>query len=227
MSDSRYTEPVPLSFGEGRGEAVGELRGEAVEAVSRFHRFALKTNLLLWAGIQSDFSHTTPVANVALEYFITPHWSVELGAMYSYWHYDSRQEFQGVSGYRLESRYYLGLSGWMDIYAGLYGRVGDYDRHTIDKGQLTNDNAAQPTLNSPLSTLHYTGKYWDAGLSAGLTFYLGRRWAIEAGARGGYLQTDAIRYTPDEQYNWFRNNEPSYNKVRITDLNVSVIYRFR
>jgi hypothetical protein len=124
----------------------------------------------------------------------------------------------------------LGLPGWIDIYAGLYGRVGDYDSHkSIDSSQLTvdSDNAAQPTVNSQLSTVNYTGDYWDAGLSAGLTFYFGKRWAVEAGARAGYLHTKAIRYTPDGQYNWFRNNEPPYNKARITDLNVSIIYRFR
>jgi hypothetical protein len=174
--------------------------------------FAIKTNALLLAGVQSDFSYTTPVANIALEYFIIPQWSVELGAMYSYWHYNSKQEFQGISGYRLESRYYLGLPGWMDVYMGLYGRVGDYDLRTLDSSQ---------------SKVNRTGEYWDAGLSAGFTFYLGKNWAIEAGARAGYLQTDAISYTPEGKNNWFKSNEPPYHKMRITDLNVSFIYRFR
>lgn len=176
--------------------------------------FAIKTNALLWAGIQSDFSHTAPVANAALEYFINSHWSVELGAMYSYWHYNSDREFQGISGYRLEPRYRLAFPGeWLEAYVGVYGRSGDYDSQTIDK-------------NDPQSTINYTHDYWDAGLSAGLTFCLGRGWAVEAGARAGYVKTNAIEYTRDGQYNLFKDRKP-YNKMRVTDLNVSFIYRFR
>ena len=101
----------------------------------RLPRFCLKTNLLLWAGVQSDFTYTTPVANVALEYYITPHWSVEVGAAYSYWHYDNNREFQGISGYRVEPRYRMPFANRkVEAFAGLYGRFGDYDRRTRPQG---------------------------------------------------------------------------------------------
>jgi hypothetical protein len=211
-----------LSLGEGRGEAIRT-------------RFALKTNLLLWAGVQSDFKHTAPVTNVALEYYINDHWSVELGAKYSYWHYNSHQEFQGVSGYRLEPRYRYALNDRLEVYLGLYGRSGDYDsrtlRESVDSSQLTVDNDAQPNsqfsiLNSQFNkTLNYTGDYWDAGLSAGISIRLVGNLGLEAGARAGYVSTDAYKYIQANNYNWFESRW-KYSKVRITDLDLNLIYKF-
>jgi len=171
-------------------------------------RFALKTNLLLWAGIQHDFKYTTPVANVALEYYISNHYSIELGAAYSYWRFNSNQEFQGISGYRLESRYRISLPATrerIEIFLGLYGRVGDYDRR---------------------STVNYTGDYWDAGLSAGITINLVAGLGLEIGARTGYVKAQAIKYTMDNQYNWY-DSEQKYSKFKVTDLNLNLVYRFR
>ncbi|MDR3117956.1 MAG: DUF3575 domain-containing protein [Mediterranea sp.] len=181
--------------------------------------FAIKTNLLSWIGVLPDFKYTTPLANVALEYFVTPNWSVELGAAYSYWHYNHDQEFQGISGYRLEPHYHFSLSDdWLELYLGLYGRVGDYDINRIESDPETG-------LKQEKST-NYTGNYWDAGLSAGLTFKLGRGWAVEVGARMGYLTTNSILYTREGKYNWFKSRQP-YDKIKVTDLNINLIYIFR
>jgi hypothetical protein len=221
-----HSRTAPEIVGETLDAAVNQLSEEPEKpsgyrvfesGTSKMPLFAIKTNALLWAGIQSDSKHTTFVANIALEYFITSNWSIEAGAMYSYWHYNSDREFHGISGYRLEPRYYVAFPGeWLDVYLGLYGRVGDYN---MQKEAVDSDDVGQPTVN-------YTGNYWDAGLSAGLTFNLGRHWAVEVGARTGYLQTNTIQYTRDRQYNLFKSRGP-YNKMRITDLNVSFIYRFR
>jgi hypothetical protein len=210
----------PPFFAEDRGEGIGS---------SQAFRFVLKTNLLLWAGVRSDFRYTTPVANAALEYYIDDRWSVELGAMYSYWQYNSNRKFQGISGYRLEPRYRFTLPydrflipcDRFEIYVGLYGRTGDYDLRSVDSSQLTvdSDNDAQPTLN-------YTGKYWDAGLSTGLTFHLVGGLGLEVGARAGYVRSRVVYYTPEEGTNWYER-ERKYNKLRVTDLNLSLIYRFK
>jgi hypothetical protein len=262
ISDFMSAASDSLSFGVGWGEAVG-LWDRGSRAL-----FSLKTNLLLWAGVLPDFKHTTPVANAALEYYITDCWSVELGAMYSYWRYDSNREFQGISGYRLEPRYRFALPGdRFELYLGIYGRVGDYDLHkrksvessqlrvdsddvarSIDNGQMTIDNDASrsqlSTVNSQLSTeqtrsqndaqpnsqfsifnSQFTGDYWDAGLSAGFTFRLVGGWGLEVGARAGYVSTKVIYYTPEGDYNWYKS-EKKYNNVRVTDLNLSLIYCF-
>ena len=192
----------PLSFGEGRGEAA--------------FRFALKTNLLLAAGIFPDFSYTAPVANVALEYFIDERWSVEAGAAYSYWHYNSGKEFQGVSGYRLEPRYRLAFPGdRFGAYLGLYGRVGDYDSRTVD-----------PDGDGVQSTLNYTGDYWDAGVSGGFTLRLVGNLGLEIGVRGGYVSTSPNEYTRNGGRNRFESRW-KYNKVGVTDINLSFIYNFQ
>jgi outer membrane protein W len=220
-----------LSFGEGRSEAVGFVGsvGKAIGSGSEpvglgfggeaSYRFALKTNLLLLAGIQSDFKYTAPVANLALEYYLTDCWSVELGAMYSSWHYNSGRKFQALTGYRLEPRYRFVLpNDRFEVYLGLYGRVGDYDRR-IDIG-------VQPDPQSILSSqLSYTGDYLDTGLSAGMTFRLTDRWGLEVGGRAGYVSTKATCYTREDGHNWF-DDEKKYNKLRMTDLNLSLTYRF-
>ena len=180
---------------------------EKVGAKDPSARFALKTNLLLWSGVLPNAKHQTPVANAALEYYITPHWSVEAGAAYSYWHYDNRNNFQGLSGYRLEGRYrtrflHDNLTGFL----GLYGRVGDYDlRHAAN----------------------HTGKYWDAGLSGGLTFRLVGNLGMEVGGRLGYLNTTPVEYKIDGNTNWFFTHADACRKIRLTGLNVSLMYRFK
>lgn len=184
------------------------------------YKFAIKTNLLLWAGVQHDFKHTTPVTNVALEYFISNHVSIELGAMYSYWRYNSNQEFQGISGYRFEPRYFIPVvHDRFGVYLGPYFRFGDYDRRSVDNAQLTVDS-------EKLRPCGRTGDYWDAGLSAGLSINLVDQLGLEVGARAGYVHTRTTKYTNDNWYNWYDSDKRN-NKVRVTDLNVSLTYRFR
>ena len=174
-------------------------------------QFMLKTNLLQWAGIQPNFKYTTPVANIALEYNLNHFVSIELGAMYSYWRYNSNQEFQGISGYRLEPRFHFPLWGnRFGVYLGLYGRVGDYDLRT--KSRTTTPAA--------------TGKYWDTGLSGGTLINLINGLGIEIGARVGYIKTKAAIYTYEGGNYWFDAYQP-YGKIKVTDLNVSLIFQFR
>jgi hypothetical protein len=181
--------------------------------------FVFKTNLLLAAGIQSDFSYTIPAINGALEYRIDVHWSVEFGMIYSYWHYNSRREFQGVSGYRLEPRYRLGLwNGRFGIYSGLYGRSGDYN---VRRAQETGD-----TDDTALPTRNHTGKYWDAGVSLGVTFKLVGGLGLEAGIRCGYVSSSPYKYILDEDQIPRIESRWKYSKVGITDLNISLTYQF-
>jgi hypothetical protein len=159
------------------------------------------------------------------------HWSVEGGITYSYWHYDSRQEFQGLTGYRLEPRYRLAFpNDRFGAYLGLYGRYGDYDSMTMDNSQMTNDNSNTNAQPSPSPSeragvrLNYTGRYWDAGLSAGFTVRLVGGLGLEVGARAGYVRTNAIRYIRKDDRNLFDGRQP-YSKVRVTDMNVSLTWR--
>ena len=193
----------------------------------------LKTNLLLAAGIFPDLSYTAPVANVALEYFIDERWSVEAGVLYSNWHYNSHREFQGLTGLRLEARRRVAFPGdRFGAYLGLYGRVGDYDSRTLDKGQaISGGDALNPagaqgaanTYGIPQSTLNYTGNYWDAGLSGGFTLRLVGNLGLEIGVRGGYVATNADRYIRDGVLNRFESRR-KYRKVKPTALSLSLVY---
>lgn len=86
---------------------------------------AIKTNLLSWAGITYEGKRAAYTPNLAVEYFFTSSWSVEAGAHYAYWHYDYHRKFWGVSGYRLEPRYWFSMRNLKHIaYLGIYGRGG-------------------------------------------------------------------------------------------------------
>lgn len=176
----------------------------------------VKTNLLSLAGVMYDGSYTTSLPNLALEYYVGNNWSVEIGGAYAYWHYKSHRSFQGMSGYRLEPRYYfMHRDNNLNIYVGLYSRVGDYDIYHSDK----------ESSSETYTTTGYTGKYWDTGLSAGLYLRLARTWGLELGARGGYVNTRAKVYVVEDNTNYLEQYH-NYNKFRITDLNVSLVYRF-
>lgn len=176
--------------------------------------FAIKTNLVPWIGILPDFEYTTPMANAALEYYITDKWSIEFGASYTYWKYNNDREFQGISGYRLEPRYRFNLSeNLLAIYIGIYGRMGDYDLRRLES------SADEETTNR-------TGRYWDTGISTGLYLRVIGNLGLEMGARVGYVRSNPTYYIRNYDNNWFDSRQ-AYRKFRLTDLNASLIYRFR
>jgi hypothetical protein len=212
----------------GRGEIYSVTYTPKKLCDVRYPAWGIKTNLMHLAGFVRGVGHTTPLLNLSLERFFTPHLSVEAGVAYSEWSYDQGREFQGISAYRLEPRYRLHLPGdRFGLYLGLYGRTGDYGlTRLMDNGQMTNDNdKAQPGVNAQYSTVNYTGDYWDAGLSAGLTVRLLCRLGLEIGLRGGYVSTTVFECTPEGGYNWYER-ERKYRKVKVTDLNVSLTWRF-
>jgi hypothetical protein len=220
----------PLSF-DSRRPLVGEGRGKAVAGLWTSTHFSLKTNLLLLAGVQSDFKYTAPVVNLALEYYISDHWSLEAGMTYSRWYYNSHREFQGTSGYRLEPRYrFRFLNDRLKVYLGLYGKAGDYNSQTINKKvnyePFANGNSDAGVPGAAPETLNYTDMYWDTGLSGGFTVKLAGSFGLEAGVRGGYVHTYPNKYVHTNDHNWF-DGRWKYSGVRITDLNVSLIYRFK
>lgn len=201
-------------------------RGKRGVAYPTTYRWAVKTNLLYWAGITPDAGRTTVMPNLAIEYFLSPRWSVEAGAKYSNRHYDHHRQFQGISGYRLEARYYLPLppvyNRYVTPFLGVYGRLGDYNR--VESGKLkvesydAGGNTAQPTFN-------YTGKYWDAGFSAGFHLRLYRGLGLEFGARAGYVSAKPTVYHLHDDHNCY-DYDTSYGKFRVTDLELGVVYRF-
>jgi hypothetical protein len=92
--------------------------------------------------------------------------------------------------------------------------------------QPTDDNStAQPAYTPELKTQNVTGDYWDAGLSTGVTAWLVGRLGLEVGLRGGYVHSSPVRCFPRNGRYRF-NGRGNYSKVRVTDVNVGLIYRF-
>lgn len=175
---------------------------------------AIKTNLLSWAGITYEAKHTTFTPNLALEYFFSPSWAVEVGGSYAYWHYDNDRKFWGVSGYRLEPRYWINLPGMKPIaYVGIYARVGDYD-------------IRKPEDKSDDESTNYTARYWDAGLSGGLYLQLTPWMGLELGARAGYVHSKTALYNIHPSYAHLDKYDP-YRKFRVTDLLVNLVFRIQ
>lgn len=207
---------VLFSVKDGRGEVMVTQSGRRFKkGVDSYWEplLAVKTNLLYWASITPDADRTTYLPNLSVEYFISRRWSVEAGYKYGNRHYDSRKQFQGISGYRLEARYWAHFPqlNRLSLFGGVYGRGGDYNIRRF-KGEKE-------------ETKNYTGKYWDAGITGGVYVGLTRWLGVEIGARAGYLHTRSTVYNLHEGHNCFDHYE-SYGKLRVTDLMCNLVYRF-
>lgn len=207
---------VLFSVKDGRGEVMITQSGKHFrKGIDTYWEplFAVKTNLLYWASVTPDAKRTTYLPNFSIEYFFSRNWSVEAGYKYGNRHYDSKRQFQGMSGYRFESRYwfYLPQISQLSLFGGIYARGGDYNIRCFKEDKEITKN--------------YTGKYWDTGISGGVYVGLTRQLGLEAGARVGYLHTRSTVYNLHEGHNCFDHYE-SYGKVRVTDLMCNLVYRF-
>jgi hypothetical protein len=137
---------------------------------------------------------------------------------YSYWNYDNNKQFGGVSGYSIESRYWLKsfFDFWNDreggLYVGGYVQGGDYDYCLDVKDTKRTDN--------------YTGIYAQLGLSIGYLWQIDSVWGIEAGLRGGYQHSRTTMYDIQSP-KYFLKDKSNENKIKIDGLNLSVTYKFR
>lgn len=179
-----------------------------------FPLLAVKTNLLSWGGITYEGKRTAFTPNLALEYFFSSSWAVEVGGSYAYWGYDNDRKFWGISGYRIEPRYWFSLPNLKHIaYLGAYARIGDYDIRDFEDDQAT-------------ETINRTAGYWDAGLSGGFYLQLTPWLGLELGARAGYVHTNTALYTIQPPHAYLDRYDP-YRKFRVTDLLLNIVYRFR
>jgi hypothetical protein len=179
-----------------------------------------KTNLLSWGGITPDLKYRAVMPNIAAEIYFSDFWSVVGSVTYSYWNYDNNKQFWGVSGYSIESRYWvnrfsnlLGIDNAnKGIYVGGYIQGGDFD-HCVDVKETNR-------------TDNYTGTYAQIGLSVGYSLQISPVWGIEAGLRGGYQHTRTKTYDIQSP-NYFLKDKFSENKMQFDGLNLSVTYKFR
>ena len=166
---------------------------------------AIGTNLLQWAGFRPDFTHTTFVPNISLEYYFLKQWSIKGVFAYCNWSYNDDECFQGISSYSLEPRFWLSNNTFHGFFLGIYGQFGDY--------------------NNRKSGNCHTGRYHSEGISVGYLLPLYRGLAVELSVRGGHRYSTVNRYNVGEECN---NLCGRYTKreYTVTGSNLSLIYRF-
>ena len=168
--------------------------------------FAIKTNLVSWAGVTPEFERATFMPNLSGEVFFAKRFSAEVSAVYSDFDFGSGEHW-GVTGYGLEPRFWLkGNSSYKGFFLGVYGRAGDFNVLRTDG--------------------NYTGTYMQAGVSLGYYLLLTKRWGVELGVRGGYHKSDAGKYVVNGEHLYLLDEKVDGNRVGLTGLNVSVAYRF-
>lgn len=179
-----------------------------------FPKWGVKTNLMHLAGFADGIEYTTPLLNLSVEYFFTRHFSLELGGSYSNWKYDKGKEFQGITGVRLEPRYWLLHSkSFTCVYVGAYGQLGDYNKRTL----ITDSNN---------ETYNQTGNYYEAGLSAGCYIPLSLNWGLDIGLRGGYQHTKGKVYERAEGSPNEIVYDRSSNRLRLNAIVLGFTYRW-
>lgn len=167
---------------------------------------AVGTNLLEWAGFRPDFTRTTVIPNIYVEYYFLKRWSAKAAFSYCDWSYSDGNRFQGLSSYSLEPRFWWkNDSKFLGLFLGVYGQIGDY-------------NQKCPVEN-------YTGKYYSGGISAGYLFPLYKGLAVEVSVRVGYRHATVKKYDANEECSDLCR-EYDKNEFTITGSFLNLLYRF-
>jgi len=178
-----------------------------------YPKWGVKTNLMHLAGFAQGIEYTTPLLNLSVEHFFTRHFSLEAGVEYSNWKYDDGKEFQGLTGYRIEPRFWLPhTKSFSCVYVGAYGQVGDFNLRTLK-------------MDSNEDTYKLTGDYIEAGLSAGVYIPLSLHWGFDIGVRGGYRHSKgkAYEYGDDGKYQVY---DRTSNRLRLNAVILALTYRW-
>jgi hypothetical protein len=187
-----------------------------------YPKWSVKTNLMQLAGFARGFDYSNPLPNLSVEYFFTQNISVEAGVEYSNWAYDNgidkkyygngvNKEYQGMSGYRIEPRFWLRHDKSLcSFYVGVFGQAGDFNLHKL-------------RLNAANGVDMLTGKYYEGGLSVGCYLPFSDHWGVDMGVRGSFRQTKD-QYYKEEEHRMI----PLYNRIlggfRLTSV-LSLSYR--
>ena len=167
---------------------------------------AVGTNLLEWAGFRPDFSHTTVIPNIYVEYYFLKRWSAKAAFSYCDWSYSDGNRYQGLSSYSVEPRYWWKNDGkYRGLFLGVYGQLGDY-------------NQKCPIEN-------YTGKYYSGGLSVGYLLPLYKGLAVEVNVRAGYRHATVKKYDANEECSDLCRKYDK-NEFTITGSFLNLLYRF-
>ncbi len=206
---------------EAARKAAEEARRKKKESRKLRPIFALKTNLVAWAGFvpsgAASFNMTTFMPNLEGELYLGKRFSLSGSGLYSNWAYDGGKKFWGLSAYSLEPRIWIkGDRLFRGVYFGVYGEFGDFNKQEgREEGVNTSSN--------------FTGDYWHAGISVGYMLPLGKHWCAELSLRGGYRSASYNKYTrtfeTDGIYN-YDDEAGKKNEFGLTGVRLNIVYRF-
>lgn len=173
----------------------------------------LKTDLVAWSGLCSDFKYRTFMPNLEVEVYFANRWSVAASALYANWPYSNDQHFWGISSYSGEGRFWIRNNGlFRGFFVGVYGMAGDF-------------NLQQNRSKEAVSTNNKTGNYWSAGISAGYLLPLSKHWNLELSLRGGYRSADYDFYDRELPHFYYSGSDKQ-SGFALTGLRLNVVYRF-
>ena len=178
---------------------------------------AVKTNLYSLTGFTPDFEYATVMPNLEAELFFSDRWSISVSGLYS--HFEGcygTGRFWGVSAYTLQPRFWFYGDGlFQGPFAGVYGRIGDFDFRRRYNGDLKR------------STDNKTGHYWETGISAGWSFAFCQNWLLELSASCGYLHATVMPYEPNPAGEFYQTARYGKSRFDLTGISISLGYRFK
>lgn len=171
---------------------------------------AIKTDLLLWGGVLSDFKMGTWTPNLSLEFYFARRWSVQIGGMYANWDaMTGSKELFALSAADVEARFWLGeVSAYQGLFIGVYGQYGEYD---VQQGMQ-------------LTSFANTGHFRRTGAGVGWLLPFGGGWAVEGEAWGGWRSTTNTVYQAEDGHYYYENRDKK-NAFDI-QFRLSMVYRF-
>lgn len=141
---------------------------------TRLPAIALKSNLL--------YDLTTTV-NIGFEVGLAPRWTLDVPFNVNPWKFgnDMRLRHWGVQP---EVRYWTcrRFDGW---FFGLHGHYAQYNVGALPDWSFVSENMQQN---------RYEGELWGAGVSAGYSWILNRRWSMEVTMGAGYARLSQDKY---------------------------------
>ncbi len=221
QAERAAAEQARLEAAKRAEEEAEEARRKKKESRKLRPIFALKTNLVAWAGFvpsgAASFNMTTFMPNLEGELYLGKRFSLSGSGLYSNWAYDGGKKFWGLSAYSLEPRIWIkGDRLFRGVYFGVYGEFGDFNKQEgREEGVNTSSN--------------FTGDYWHAGISVGYMLPLGKHWCAELSLRGGYRSASYNKYTrtfeTDGIYN-YDDEAGKKNEFGLTGVRLNIVYRF-
>ena len=158
---------------------------------------ALKTNLL--------FDATTTM-NLGLELRISPKWTMELTGSYNPWSWPDNRKWKSII-VQPEFRWWL-CDPFAGHFLGVHAHWAHYNFGNLPFGALKGHR--------------YQGDLVGAGISYGYSWYLGKRWALEATVGVGYAYMWYQRFDREVCGNCYGWESKDY--IGITKLGVSLSY---